>query len=108
MIIVSDGDIIRNDVRPSSTEYLPLGFDRYTNRQYGNKNFIMNALNHLCDDSGLIESRSKELKLRLLDTKKIDKERMKWQTINTAFPVLLILIAGALQFIIRKRRYSQS
>jgi len=105
MIIISDGDIIRNEVRSSTGEYMPLGYDRYTNRQYGNKNFIMNAVNYLCDDSGLIESRSKDLKLRLLNTQKINKERLKWQTINTALPVLLILIGGILQYIIRKERY---
>ncbi len=106
MIVISDGDIIRNDVQHSSNKALPLGFDRYTNQTYGNKNFILNCINYLCDDSGLISVRARELTLRLLDKKKIKIERLKWQLINTLVPLFLILFFGAIYTIRRRRKYS--
>jgi len=62
MIVISDGDIIRNQVQQSSGRVYPLGYDRYTGQEFGNKDFILNAIDYLCDDSGLISVRSKELK----------------------------------------------
>jgi len=108
MIVVADGDIIRNQVRQSGgrPEPLPLGFDRYTNQTFGNKEFILNAINYLIDEDGLISIRSRELKLRLLDRSKIRSERIKWQLINTGLPVLVILIIGLIMFFIRKMKYS--
>ena len=113
MIVVADGDIIRNTVQhsASSTGRLqsrayPLGYDIYSQQTYGNKNFILNAVNYLCDDSGLLEVRSRELKLRVLDRKKIAEEKIKWQAINTVLPVLLIIIYGITQAFLRKRKYS--
>jgi ABC-2 type transport system permease protein len=66
----------------------------------------MNAVNYLCDDSGLIEVRSRELKLRMLDRKKVTDEKFKWQTMNTAVPILLVVVFGLLQAFIRKRKFS--
>lgn len=107
MIIISDGDIIRNDIQPSNGKPYPLGFDRYTNQQFGNKNFILNCINYLCDDSGLISVRSRELTLRLLDKKKTKLDRLKWQVINTAVPLLLVLVYAIFHFIRRKRKYAK-
>jgi len=105
MIVIADGDVIRNDVQTSSGKPYPLGYDKYTNQTFGNKDFILNCVNYLCDDSGLISVRSRELTLRLLDKKKIKTERLKWQLINTCVPLLLVLLYGVIHFIRRKRKY---
>ncbi len=107
MIIISDGDIIRNEVQYSTGKPFPLGYDIYTQQTYGNKNFILNCVNYLCDDSGLISVRARELTLRLLDKKKIKTERLKWQIINTGLPLLLLFLFGIIHNFIRKRRYAK-
>ncbi|MFA6923001.1 MAG: gliding motility-associated ABC transporter substrate-binding protein GldG [Bacteroidales bacterium] len=108
MIVVSDGDIIKNQVGVENGVPFayPLGYDRYTNATFGNKNLIMNMMNYLCDDSGLISVRARELKMRLLDIAKIEKQKVKWQIINLCLPVLLVLFFGLLQNILRKRKYT--
>ena len=74
MIVIADGDVIKSEKNKSTGQMYPLGYDRYTNQQYGNKNFILNCVNYLMDDSGLITVRSRELKLRLLDRERIKTE----------------------------------
>src|SRR6202007_1285433 len=76
MIVISDGDIIRNGVKRQARKIFPLGYDPYTGETYGNKNFILNCIDYLCDESGLIAVRSKELKLRLLDHTRNVNERL--------------------------------
>ncbi len=105
MIVVSDGDIIRNHINPDGT-YLPCGFDKYTSQQFGNKKFLLNAINYLCDDENLTAIRSRSLEIRLLDRKKAEAERTKWQTINIAFPIGLIILFGLINAYIRKKRYA--
>ena len=106
MIVIADGDIIRNDIDYRSQKKLPLGYDKYTNQTYGNKNFILNCVNYLCDDSGLIGVRARELSLRLLDKKKLKNERVKWQLINTALPLFLLVVFGIIYNLRRKRKYT--
>ncbi|NVO19164.1 MAG: gliding motility-associated ABC transporter substrate-binding protein GldG [Bacteroidetes bacterium] len=108
MIVISDGDIAKNQLRPeqSGISVLPAGFDRFTGQQFGNRDLILNAMNYLCDDSGLLSVRSRELKLRLLDGSKIKDEEFKWQMINVVAPVLLVVLFGIGQFYFRKRRYA--
>ncbi|MFN8208776.1 MAG: gliding motility-associated ABC transporter substrate-binding protein GldG [Bacteroidales bacterium] len=110
MLVVADGDIIRNDVRESARGPLisPVGLDRYSNQVFGNRDFIVNTLNYMTDGSGLINLRSKEFKLRLLDKERIRKERLKWQLINTALPVISIVLAGLLMAFVQHRRYARS
>jgi ABC-2 type transport system permease protein len=84
-----------------------LGYDRYTGQQFGNKELILNAMNYLTDDSGLISIRSRDLKLRLLDRTKVESERVYWQILNTVLPVLLVIIFGVILGIIRKRKYAK-
>lgn len=105
MIVISDGDVIKNHIRAGGG-YLQLGEDQYTGQLFANKKFILNCVNYLCDDEGLLTVRSKELKIRLLDKEKIRDERMKWQIINVAIPILLILIFAMLQYYWRKKRYA--
>lgn len=107
MIIVSDGDIARNQFHYSKGYPLPLGYDQYTGETFGNKDFLLNALDYLTDKSGLIEIRSRELKLRLLDTTRVNKQKLTWQLVNTLVPVLLVMLFGVVQYLYRKRKYSR-
>jgi ABC-2 type transport system permease protein len=106
MLVVADGDIIKNHVR-SDRQILPLGVDRYTNQEYGNKDFVLNAVNYLCDDEGLMAVRARTLKIRLLDRARLKAEGVKWQLINTIVPVLMVLLFGVIHFYWRKRKYSR-
>jgi ABC-2 type transport system permease protein len=109
MIVIADGDIIRNEVsRTGTTETpLPLGQDRYTGEMFGNRDFLINCLNYLVDDNGIMELRSRELKLRLLNGSVIKKERFKWQAINIAGPVLIVILAGFIYNWLRRRKYTK-
>lgn len=105
MIVVSDGDIILNDYKRSTGQVYPLGFDSFTGQQFGNKNFLLNCVDYLCDDSGLMAVRSKDLKLRMLDKTKVTDEKLFWQIANTGGTVLLVLIFAFIQTILRKRKF---
>ena len=107
MIVVADGDIIRNQIDIRTRKPLPLGFDQYTQNTYANKEFIENAISYLVDGEGLIDIRSRELKVRLLDMTKINQERTKWQVINTLIPIMLIISLGFVMAFIRKKKYSK-
>ena len=109
MIVIADGDIIKNQFQLSKGNYypLPLGYDQYTKQQFGNRELILNAMNYLTDDSGLISIRSRDVKLRLLDRTKVDAERTYWQFLNTIVPVALIIAFGFIQAFLRKRKYSE-
>ncbi|OFY67810.1 MAG: gliding motility-associated ABC transporter substrate-binding protein GldG [Bacteroidetes bacterium RBG_13_43_22] len=109
MIVVADGDIIRNDIsRAAAAETpLPLGQDRYTGEMFGNRDFLINCMNYLVDDNGLMELRSREMKLRLLDKSRIRDQRLIWQIINIAGPVLIVILAGIIYGIFRKRRFTK-
>jgi ABC-2 type transport system permease protein len=107
MIVISDGDVIRNHVRKNSQEIYPLGFDRYTNQMYGNKVFLMNTIDYLLDDAGLINVRSKQITLRMLDGKKVSEQRSRWQALNLGLPVVLLLIFGFGRNQWRKRKYAR-
>lgn len=107
MIIISDGDIIRNQFHISEGYPLPLGYDQFTRETYGNKAFILNAMSYLVDGPGLISSRSKEMRLRMLDKTKINNNKIFWQSFNLVAPLLLILVLAVLMIWTRKRKYSR-
>ena len=109
MIVVSDGDVIRNNVRNTAQGIMisPLGLDRYSNQTFGNKEFILNAVNYLTDESGIMNLRNREIRLRLLDKNKIQNEKLKWQLINTLLPMIFIALFGLSINLVRKRRYSR-
>ena len=109
MIVVADADIIKNNVRHSGKEEIPmtLGQDIYSGETYGNKDFILNSLNYLVDDRGIMELRSRVMKMRLLDSSKVKSSRLFWQLINVTGPVLLVLIAGTVYSWLRRRRYTR-
>lgn len=103
MLVVSDGDVIKNDIRDGKA--MELGFQRYTGNTYGNKEFLLNAVNYLLDDTGLIDIRSKEIKLAFLDKEKAAAQREQWQLINLAGPIILLLIFGIAFRYYRKQKY---
>ncbi|NTV83892.1 MAG: gliding motility-associated ABC transporter substrate-binding protein GldG [Bacteroidales bacterium] len=106
MVVVSDGDVIRNQLHFSQGYPMPLGYDQYTGQSFGNKDFIMNALDYMLDESGLISIRSREVKLRLLDMTRVNNNKISWQAFNIFFPVLLVLVYGFIQHYLRKRKYT--
>lgn len=106
MLFVSDGQLIRNEYKPSTNEYFALGFDKYTKQVYANKSFFMNAVNYLLDDSGLILSNTKSFKIRLLNGQLIQQNKQLIQILNTALPIALIILVGIVLYVIRKRKYT--
>jgi ABC-2 type transport system permease protein len=107
MIVIADGDIARNQVQKSTGKVFPLGYDRYTNQTYGNKNFLLNCMNYLLDGDQLLTLRNREIRLRLLDRTRLEEERTYWQTINTAVPLGMILLYGIGAFWMRKRKFGK-
>ncbi len=107
MIVISDADVIKNEVDRRSDTYFDLGYYKYTKRVYGNKDFVMNCVNYLLDEDGLINARAKDFKLRLLDRPRVQKEKKKWQIINTAIPILFVILFAFGAGIIRKRKYTR-
>lgn len=107
MIVVSDGDIIRNPISKLENKFFALGYDKYSQKVFGNREFVLNAVNYLCDDSGLLNVRSKNFKIRLLDQAKIDEDRTFWQVLNTSVPLVFILVFAIVFITIRKRRFAQ-
>ena len=106
MIVISDGDVIRNQRKKSTGEVFPLGYDRYTQQQFGNKRFFLNCVDFLCDDSGIIEVRGKEITLRLLNKAKVKSEKFEWQLINMVVPIVVILLFGFVNGYVRKKKYA--
>ena len=103
MIVLSDGDLIRNQVRNGRP--LELGYDKWTNNFFGNKEFLINCLNYLLDDTGLINIRNKKVTIPFLDEEKINDQKTKWQLINIGLPLCLTFIFGFLIHTIRKKKY---
>lgn len=104
MIVISDGDAIKNQLRNGRP--LKLGYDKWTNSSYGNKEFLINCINYLLDDTGLINIRNKRVSIPLLDVEKITAEKTKWQLVNIGLPVLLTLTLGIFFSMYRKRKYA--
>ena len=104
MLVISDGDIAKNQIIRGVV--LPLGYDNYEKRHYGNKDFILNSIDYLLEEDALIDVRTRELKMRLLDSQKINQERSFWQLLNLLAPILLILIFGLVKHYLRKKKYA--
>ena len=106
MIVVSDGDVIRNQL-DKNYQPLELGYDKWTNKLYGNKEFLMNCVNYLLDDNGLINIRSKEVNLPLLDKEKVYATYTTSQIITVGLPIVVLGIFGIVFTFLRKRKYSR-
>jgi ABC-2 type transport system permease protein len=107
MVVVADGDIVKNKIDPRNNQVSPLGLNEYDRQIYANKDFLLNSIEYLVDDIGLIEARGKEVKLRLLDMTKVEQERTQWQLLNLLVPLVFLLIFGVLFNWIRKRRFAR-
>lgn len=105
MVFVSDGDVIKNQM--SKQGPLPLGYDKYTQMNFGNKDFILNVMNYLCGDETLMQVRAREVKNRPLDPTKIQRDKFYWQMFNISTPLILIILMGILFAYLRKRKYSK-
>lgn len=108
MVVIADGDVIRNDVqgKGENMNILPLGYDRYMNQQFSNKEFLLNAVNYLTDDDGWMALRSREIKLRLLNKPAIIGQHTFWQVTNVVLPLLLVGLFGLVFNFVRKRKYT--
>jgi gliding-associated putative ABC transporter substrate-binding component GldG len=106
MIVVSDGDIIKNQLDKDGIP-MELGFDKWTNNLYANKEFMMNCVNYLLDDNGLINIRSKEVDLPILDKQKVFDNYTYSQVVTVAVPIVILLIFGVAFTLLRKRKYSK-
>ncbi|MEH0153975.1 gliding motility-associated ABC transporter substrate-binding protein GldG [Limibacter armeniacum] len=105
LIVVGDGDIIRNELDRQTGRVIPIDFDKYRQETLSNKEFILNALSYLTDEDGLINARNKRVTLRPLDQFKLREEKLFWQVLNIAGPVVLVLLFGVLRYYWRKRKY---
>lgn len=103
MIVISDGDVIANEI--SKGQPLELGVDKWTNQKFGNKEFLLNAVNYLLDNSGLINIRSKQIKINFLDKEKAYSEAFKWQVLNIILPLIILGLFGFIFNFFRKKKY---
>ena len=106
MIVIADGDVVRNDFM--NGQLLPLGYDKYTRKMYGNKEFLVNCVNYLCGDEDLIPLRSREVIMRNLDLAKIEREKTAWQIVNVALPIVVIVLFGFLLAVLRKKTFTKT
>ena len=104
MLVISDGDVIKNEVIRNKPQ--DLSFDRSSNQLVGNKELLLNAVNYMLQDDGLVELRSKQIAIAFLDPEKIGPEKTKWQIITVALPLLILTIFTLLYSNIRKRQYT--
>ena len=112
MAVFSDGDLIRNQVNLINPELprgqpLPLGYDQYTGIQYGNDDLVLNTVDYMLDDIGLMQTRIRDVKLRLLNGEKLVAEASQWKFINVALPEVLLLLAALIFYLQRKRAYAR-
>jgi ABC-2 type transport system permease protein len=106
MIVIADGDIILNPVSSGGGSF-PTGYDKYNHLTFANKKFLMNCVDYLIDDNGLIEIRGKELTLRLLNQAEIRSSKTFWQLVNIVSPIVFVFLLGLINFAIRKRKYAK-
>jgi len=106
LIVIADGDIVRNDINIRTGQARPLGFDAATNYTFANREFLLNCLAHLTNENGLIQARTKQVKIRPLDKQKVKDERSKWQIINLVLPMLLLIFYGIGRFYWRRKKFA--
>ena len=107
MVVVGDGDVFKNQVVAKDGSPLPLGFDRYTQKTFGNKAFLLNIADYFTDEDNLIALRNKEVKIRLLDKAKVKLEKTTWQCANIVAPLLLLIFFAIFQHYRRKYKYAR-
>ncbi len=109
MLVIADGDIFQNRISADGKSYYTLGYDRYAKRKvFGNREFLINAVNYMLDEESLISVRSRSIKLRQLDSEMLLQKRSMIQTANVALPLLLIIVLGLTLNFVRNRKYSKN
>lgn len=104
-LVIGDGDIVLNSF--TKQEPFPMGYSRVRDQTYGNKKFLQNTLEYMTGNAGIVALRNKDVPLRLLNPQKVSDQRLQWQLINIAVPVLLVLLIGLAYMQWRKRTYSK-
>ena len=107
MIVISDGDVAKNKINPRNQSISPLGYNEFDRYLFANKDLLINALEYLLDDNGVIEARGKEVRLRLLDTVKAKQESASWQLFNIGLPLAFLLAFALLYSWVRRRRFAR-
>jgi len=107
LVVIADGDLVRNEINVRTRQPQALGFDPFTNYTFANRDLLLNILAFLTDDGGLIQTRNKEVKIRPLDREKVRLEKVKWQVINLAVPLVLLIAYGVLRVYWRRRKYAR-
>jgi len=105
MIVIADGDIAKNAMNPQTRKPLPLGINPFDGYNYGNKDFLMNCMEYMIDNKGIIAARNKEIKLRPLDQERAFERETKWQLINLVMPITILGLFGFLYTFLRRRRF---
>ena len=107
MVVVADGDIIRNDIEQHQEGLMlvPLGYDRVTRQTHGNKDFIVNTMLYLTDDEGVMQLRNRRVDLRLLNRAVVESQRDMWMWVNTLLPIVLLAVFGGVFFWNRRKKY---
>lgn len=108
MLVVSDGDVSKPFYNPVSGKFLKLGENPYERYTFANKDFLLNAIEYLKDEGGIIEARNKDIKLRLMDTAKANAEKTMWQFLNIVLPLLFLVIFGFAYNYMRKKKYAKA
>jgi len=107
VVVIADGDLIVNEFDPETEEPLALGVEAFSKNTFGNEQLLLNLLDYMVDDAALIETRSRQVKIRPLDKVKVKNERSLMQFINMVLPVLAILLIGVIKWGWRKRKFTQ-
>lgn len=107
MIVIGDGDIFKNQVSATDNSVFPLGFDRFTQQNFGNKALLLNIADYLSSEDNLIALRNKDIKVRLLDKTRVRTEKLTWQIMNVLLPLGLLILFGIFQHYYRKYKYTR-
>ena len=107
MIVLGDGDLFKNQVSSKDGSVFPLGFDRYTQQNFGNKALLLNFVDYLANDHNLIALRNKEVKIRLLDKVKLRTDKTYWQVVNIGLPLVMLISFAIFQHYYRRRKYAR-
>jgi ABC-2 type transport system permease protein len=107
MVLIADGDVMCNDANPRDQSYKPLGMNKYEKYLFSNKAFMLNVIEYLLDNNGVMEARGKEVKLRLLSKQRVKEDKIFWQMLNLVLPLLLLGAFGLGFTFWRKRKYAR-